>query len=90
MFVLAVKISGIWALLAIVAIMNGVVRDKLLALLIGERLSLPLSGVLLSLLIFCVTLIMVPFLAISRPWGFLYVGIVWVLLTLAFELNSEH
>ena len=90
MLLLTVKIVGIWVLLAIVAIMNGVVRDKLLAPLIGERLSLPLSGVLLSLLIFLVTLIFIPFLAISSPCAFFYVGIIWVLLTLAFELNSER
>jgi len=87
---LAVKILGLWILLAFVAVINGVVREKLLVSLIGERLALPLSGVLLSLLIFLVTLIFIPFFRISSTCGFLYVGIIWVLLTLAFELNSER
>lgn len=87
---LTVKILGLWVLLALVAIINGVVRDKLLAPLIGARLSLPLSGVSLSLLIFCVTLIFVPVLAISSPCAFLYVGVIWVLLTLVFEFIFGH
>ena len=90
MAVLAVKILGIWVLLALGAIINGVVRDKLLTLLIGERLALPLSGVSLSLLIFCVTLFFVPFWGISSACGFLYVGIIWLSFTLAFEFIFGH
>jgi hypothetical protein len=87
---LAVKILGIWVFLALIAIINGAVRDKLLVSLIGQRLALPLSGVSLSLLIFLVTLIFAPFLAISSPYGFWQVGIIWVLLTLAFEFLFGH
>lgn len=87
---LAVKILGLWVLLALVAIINGVVRDKLIAPQIGESLALPLSGVSLSLFIFLVTLIFVPLLAISSPCSFLYVGIIWVLLTLALEFLFGH
>jgi hypothetical protein len=90
MALLVVKVLGIWVLLALCAIINGAVRDKLVAPLIGERLALPLSGVSLSLLIFCVTLILVPFLGTSSSRGFWFVGIVWVLMTLAFECIFGH
>jgi hypothetical protein len=90
MALLVVKILGIWILLAFIAIINGAVRDKLVAPLIGERLALPLSGVLLSLFIFLVTLIFVPFLRISSAYSFWLVGIVWVLMTLAFEFILGH
>jgi hypothetical protein len=87
---LAVKILGLWVLLAFIAVINGVVRDRLVALQIGERLALPLSGVLLSLFIFIVSLIFLPFLNISSPYGFWQMGIIWVLLTLAFEFLLGH
>ncbi len=90
MAILVVKVIGIWIFLALLAIVNGVIRDKLLAPKIGQKVSLPLSGVSLSLLIFCVTLILVPFLNISSAHGFWCVGIIWVLMTLAFEFLFGH
>ena len=90
MAILVVKVIGIWIFLALLAIVNGVIRDKLLAPKIGQKVSLLLSGVSLSLLIFCVTLILVPFLNMSSAHGFLCVGIIWVLMTLAFEFLFGH
>lgn len=90
MALFVVKILGIWLLLACGAIINGVARDKLIAPLIGERLALPLSGLTLSILIFCVTLIFVPFLDMVTSRGFWLVGILWVLMTLVFEFLLGH
>ena len=90
MAILVVKVIGIWIFLALLAIVNGVIRDKLLAPKIGQKVSLLLSGVSLSLLIFCVTLILVPFLNMSSAHVFLCVGIIWVLMTLAFEFLFGH
>jgi len=84
------KIVGIWGLLAIVAVLNAAVRELVLVPIIGEKLALPFSGVLLSILIFLTTLSMVPLLKISISSGYWLVGMVWVCLTLTFEYLFGH
>jgi len=79
------RIVGIWVLFVIVAILNAAIREHVLTPMIGQKLALPLSGILLSIFIFFITLGMVPFLKVSNISGFLLVGVFWVLLTVAFE-----
>jgi hypothetical protein len=84
------KICGIWILLVVSAILNGVLRDKLLSPLIGARLALPLSGVSLSLLIFVVTLLLLPFLGKLDSARYWLIGGIWLAMTIAFEFLFGH
>ncbi len=84
------KAIGIWLIIVIAAIFNGLLREKLLTSLIGARFALPVSGLLLSLLVLLVAFIFVPFLNYQQPGIYFVVGILWVALTLAFELLFGH
>ena len=84
------RVVGIWILFVVVAKLNAVIREQILTPMIGQGLALPFSGVLLSILIFLITLGVVPFLNIYYSLGFWRVGIVWVLLTLIFEFVLGH
>jgi len=79
------RIVGVWVLFVIVAILNAAIRELIFTPMIGQQLALPLSGILLSIFIFFITLGMVPFLKVSNLSGFWLVGVFWVLLTVTFE-----
>ncbi len=89
MFLWLLKIIGIWLLLVVVAILNGGFRDKLLSQWIGAW-ALPVSGLILSLLIFLITLAVIPWLSVSQPFNYLIIGSIWVGLTLGFEFIFGH
>ena len=90
MGIVLLKAGGIWILLVSVAAFNGAMREKLLVLLLGSQLALPLSGVLLSILIFLITLFLVPSLRLSVSWQYWLVGAMWLLLTVIFEFVFGH
>ena len=50
------KIIGIWTLFVVVAILNAAIREHLLAPMIGHKLALPFSGIMLSIFIFLITI----------------------------------
>lgn len=76
---------AIWAGFFVLAILNAAVREKLLAPLLGPRWALPLSGVLLSVLIFLAAYILLPFLGGSTGFHYWVVGGMWLVLTVSFE-----
>ena len=82
---LYLKATGLWLLILLTAIGNGGIRQYLLEPALGPELALPLSGILLSLIIFALSWLAVPLLgrATSRNW--LGIGLLWVILTLMFE-----
>ena len=84
------KAAGIWLVIVAAAILNGVFREKVLVPAIGASMGLPLSGVLLAVLVFLVTLLLVPFIASSESKAYIWVGIFWVILTLFFEFLFGH
>lgn len=81
---------SIWLLLVLAAIINGVVRDQLLAPALGAGLALPVSGVTLTLLIFLIVFHTVGFLGRLSGAGYWWVGGLWVLLTLVFEFGLGY
>ncbi|KPJ76526.1 MAG: hypothetical protein AMJ54_11420 [Deltaproteobacteria bacterium SG8_13] len=87
---LILKAIGIWFLLVIVAIVNAVLREKWLMPAIGPSAALPASGVLLSLLILLAALVSVPHFDSSDGKTYISVGLIWFMLTLAFELFFGH
>ena len=84
------RAAGVWGLFVVLAILNAAFRETVLGPLIGHPVALPLSGFLFSILIFLVTLALIP--KLSRPSTLPYwaIGGAWVLLTLAFEFIFGH
>ena len=85
-----IKSLGIWLVIVIVAIINGVAREKILTPLIGSSFSLPLSGITLSVLVLVVTYFTIPFIGEVKTGTYLYIGLLWVILTLSFEYLFGH
>ncbi len=75
----------VWLGIACLAVGNGVVRETIITPRFGEGIGLPLSGLALSIVIFTVTYFTFSFVgAKGKPTCF-FIGIQWVLMTLAFE-----
>ena len=76
----------IWLCFIPVAILNGGLREYVLAKAITEEWALPISGITLSVCIFLITWLLLPLVtkAITSKDCWL-VGICWAALTIAFE-----
>ena len=84
------KAIAIWLLLLVIAIGNAIFRENLLAPAIGSPAALPVSGLLLALLILLAAFVTVPVFHSSEGKIYGLVGVVWFVLTLAFELLFGH
>ena len=79
----------IWLCFIPVAILNGGLREYVLAKAIGEEWALPVSGIILSVCIFLITWLLLPRMikAFTSKDGWL-IGIGWALLTIVFEFAA--
>ncbi len=84
------KATGIWFVIVVAAIFNGVFRESVLVPAVGADLALPLSGVTLAVLVFLVTLFLISFIGSSKQKTYIHVGLLWVVLTLSFEFLFGH
>ena len=75
----------IWSLIIPLAILNGIIREKVLVPLLGANNALPISGVSLCLLIFILSVIAIPRLGRTDLRTYVMMGLVWVVFTLTFE-----
>ena len=79
----------IWICFIPAAILNGGLREYILAPAIGQKCALPASGIILSGLIFLITWLMYPrLIKNSTRKGKWLTGIVWMLLTVIFEFAT--
>lgn len=86
MFAFIFKALIVWLLMALVAVLNGIARDFLLAPALGGQVALSLSGVSLSFFILVVAwLALPPLFGTLSTRDCLKLGAGWVLATLAFE-----
>lgn len=76
-----------WLAMALIAILNGVLRESVLAPLLGPQLAQPLSGVFLAVLVFFLAWLAVPRFGMLAPRGYWLVGGLWLLMTLLFEFG---
>jgi hypothetical protein len=72
------------------AVLNVALRERVLESFLGHEIALPLIGVILSLLVFLVTLALIPKLRGTSTLHYWAIGGAWVLLTLAFEFIFGH
>jgi hypothetical protein len=84
---LLAKAFGIWLLILLCAVLNGMLREALLLPTFGKPAAFVISGVVLSLLIVAVSLVLVPHLGPLSISHAMYVGVFWLALTLAFEFG---
>ena len=84
------KATGIWLVIVVAAIFNGVFRENVIVPGIGADLALPLSGMLLAILVFLITFMSIAFIGSSEQKTYLLVGLFWLALTLSFEFLFGH
>ena len=75
----------IWLSIIPLAILNGGLKQELIAPAIGEKFANPISGIILCLLIFIVSFLFIPRLGNGERKTYIKMGLLWVLLTVIFE-----
>ncbi|WP_331861929.1 hypothetical protein [Sulfurovum sp.] len=72
------------------AVANGIFRETVLVSNLGPGIALPVSGMLLSLIVFIVTYLSFPLFAKNNVPTYFLIGLQWVLMTLLFEVLLGH
>ncbi|MEL4305714.1 hypothetical protein [Methanococcoides sp. LMO-2] len=81
---------GVWVLFVFLAIINGTLRG-LYAPYTGDLLAHQISSIIFSTVIFAVTYAFLKYSGVSgTPVQFIYVGLMWVSLTVSFEFLFGH
>lgn len=75
----------VWVLIIPLAILNGILREKVLSPWLGPEVALPASGVLLCMLILVVAAWILPHLVQGTAKQFWRIGLFWLVLTVVFE-----
>lgn len=83
----AIKALVVWVAILALAIVNGVLREAVLAPVLGTVAGLIVSGLLLCSLILIVAYLFVPWLNVRGSGQLLLVGFGWLGLTLIFEFS---
>ena len=84
---IALKAAGIWMVILIGAMLNGMAREALLLPHLDPSVAYMASGVALCLIIVLVSVALVPRLGPLSTAESLVVGAFWLALTLAFEFG---
>jgi hypothetical protein len=79
------KAISIWAAFIPIAIANGLLREKCLLPLLGQRLALPLSGIFAGALFFLLVYSTLPWLGPLKPHQYRLIGLTWLAMTVLFE-----
>ncbi len=77
---------ALWCGILVLAVLNGTLREAVLAPRLGAGAALPLSGVLLSFLVLAVAWVGVAWLGPAVPRTWWSAGALWFVLTLLLEL----
>lgn len=80
----------VWFLLLLVAILNGGFREAVLVPRLGSATAHVMSAALLSAAVLVVAWLTVPWIGPQHPSEAWRVGLLWVVLTLAFEFLAGH
>ncbi len=77
----------VWLCFIPIAILNGGFREHILQPIWGTRWALPLSGIILSILIFIATWTFLPRLGKFKQSDSYLIAFLWVVLTIIFEFS---
>ena len=79
----------IWLCFIPVAVLNGGLREYVLVKMIGDKWALPVSGIILSVCIFLITLALLPrAIKACTSKDCWLTGICWAVMTVVFELAA--
>ena len=81
------KASVLWLAILVLAILNGILREKALIPAMGPVGAFIASGALLSACVLVVALVGAPWYGRLPSARWLLVGVLWLILTLAFEFG---
>lgn len=81
------KACLLWCAILVFAVLNGMLREKVLIPLFGSFIALVVSGVLLAMCIFLVAWLAIPWWGWLPPKHWWSIGGLWLLLTLVFEFT---
>ena len=84
---MALKGLAVWAVILMLAVLNGALREAVLIPKLGTPVGLVLSGVFLSALILVVAYLSLPWLGARRSVQLVGIGLGWLALTLIFEFS---
>lgn len=87
---LFLKTSMIWVIIALMAIINGLFRENVLIPSLGPHIATPVSGILLSIIVFIVTYVSFPVFGKQHALTYFFIGFQWVCMTLLFEFLFGH
>ena len=82
------KSALIWLCFIPAAILNGGLREHVLARALGEKWALPVSGIILSICIFLITWLLLPRIGRLYSKTCIIIGLSWTFLTIFFEFAS--
>ena len=81
-FSIIFKAGAIWFVIAILAVINGIFRESILLPAVGQGVALPVSGIILSIIIFMVTYVTFKLFGNIDYQTFFFIGIQWLSMTL--------
>lgn len=87
---LALKSLVVWAIILLLAILNGMLRAAVLLPALGTPWGMVLSGVLLSAIIFFAAYLALPWLGTRHLPTLWCIGFGWLALTLVFEVSMAR
>ncbi|QBZ81999.1 hypothetical protein GHNINEIG_00023 [Hydrogenovibrio crunogenus] len=85
-----IKAAIIWCLIVLMAILNGAFRESILNPVFGDKIALPLSGLILSVIIIVISYLLINWLKATDPQTYLKVGLFWGSLTIGFEYGLGY
>jgi len=88
--VLILRAVAVWAVLLVAAVANGALREGLIVPRLGAQAGHVISTVILCAAIAIVALLSIRWIAPHTRLGALWIGGVWLLLTLGFEFMAGH
>lgn len=84
------KIATIWIVLAVLAIANGALREKVFVPSMGATAATLVSGITLSMAILFATWFSLPWYGPLLSSHYWLIGLLWVLATMLFEVGIGH
>ncbi|MBX7061545.1 MAG: hypothetical protein K1X52_07785 [Pyrinomonadaceae bacterium] len=82
-----IRATIIWAVILVLAILNGVLREAVLFPSFGMQTGFIVSGIILCCMIFAIAYVSISWIASDSPKQQLLVGFLWLALTLSFEFS---
>ncbi|WP_444945264.1 hypothetical protein ACJJIP_12500 [Microbulbifer sp. VTAC004] len=85
-----IKATTAWIVMVMAAIANGFFRESILNPYLGEKLSLPISGLTLSALVFAIAYRAVKYFQLDSIITCFILGSLWAFLTFLFEYGFGY